>query len=157
MNASTVAQNILGDMWEYGRLILIAGVVGLAWGSLLKRTEAPNEQNHFQVRLVLIVLGMVGPFVLFSFLNVEAGNIITLIYVKPAWGIFTCLVALSLFLFAAIAGYKLLVASRREPPLSIKGTTGEPRHLFTRDVKLILSVLSLLTAASIFWLWRLAQ
>jgi hypothetical protein len=102
---------------------------------------------------------MISPFALFSFLNVDAGNLITLMRAKPAWGIFTSLVALSVLLFFALAGYKLFAANRRESPLSIsiRETARPPRQLFTRDVKLILSVLSLLMIASIFWLWRLAH
>lgn len=126
-------------------------------GAFLKRYEDKSEQRSFQVRLLLIALGAVGGFALSAFLNVQAGNVIALMYAKPAWGIFTGLVALSVFLFVAMTAYKLLAASRKEYMLSIRETARLPRQLFAGGTKLIVAVLSLLTIASVFWLWRIAH
>jgi hypothetical protein len=101
---------------------------------------------------------MTSPFIAAVFLNLQSANVIALMQVKPAWGIFTGLVALLVFLFLAIAGYKLLAANRGALPLSLRETAGElPRQLHPRQIKLILLVLSLLIGFSIFWLWRMPQ
>jgi hypothetical protein len=157
MNASNLAQQILTDMWELGRVVLITAVGTATWGVFLRRFEDKNEQQSFQVGLLLITLGVVGGFALLVFLNVQSGNIVALMQLKPAWGLFTGLVASLVFLFIAMTAYKLLAANRREWPLSIRETTRAPRQLYPRDTKLILSVLSLLTTASILWLWRMAH
>jgi hypothetical protein len=126
-------------------------------GAFLKRYESESERWSFQVGLLFITLVFVGGFCLLAFLNVSAGNIVALMYVKPAWGAFTGLVALSVFLFVVMNTYKLLSASRKASPLSIRETTDLPRQWWTRAMKVILSVLSLLVLVSIFWLWRIAR
>ena len=158
MNASELARQILTDMWEVGRVVLITAFGAASWGAFLKRYESKSEHRSFQVRLFFITLVPVGGFSLLAFLNVSTGNIIALMYVKPAWGTFTGLVALSVFLFVVMNAYKLLAARRNESPLSIRETAGElPRSLFSRGTKFTFAILSLLMIASIFWLWRITQ
>ncbi len=156
MDASNLAQQILTDLWEVGRVVLIEGAVAFVWSSTLKRSE--EARWHFQTLLILIMLGISGPFAAAVFFNMEAGNLITLMKIKPAWGIFTGLVALVVFLFLAITGYMILAANRRALPLSIRETVRElPRQLYSRKIKLIVLVLSLLISSSILWLWKIAQ
>jgi hypothetical protein len=158
MDASNLAQQILGDMWELGRPILIMIAVVSAWGSIYRRSEEQNERTRIQTLLVLVMLGMIGPFAAAVFFNLQSANLITLMRIKPAWGIFTALVALLVFPFLAIAGYRLLAASRRALPPSLRKTAGElPRQSNPRKIKLIVLVLSLLVSSSILWLWRIAQ
>ena len=158
MDASNLAQQILTDLWEVGRVVLIGGAVAFIWSSILKRSEEASERWHFQILLILIMLGITGPFAAAVFFNMEACNLITLMKIKPAWGIFTGLVALVVFLFLAITGYMILAANRRALPLSIRETVRElPRQLYSNKIKLIVLVLSLLISSSILWLWRIAQ
>jgi len=158
MDASNLAQQILTDLWEVGRVVLIGGAVAFIWSSILKRSEEASERWHFQILLILIMLGITGPFAAAVFFNMEAGNLITLMKIKPAWGILTGLVALVVFLFLAITGYMILAANRRALPLSIRETVRElPRQLYSNKIKLIVLVLSLLISSSILWLWRIAQ
>jgi hypothetical protein len=157
MDASNLAQQILTDLWEVGRVVLIGGAVAFIWSSILKRSEA-SERWHFQTLLILINLGITGPFAAAVFFNMEAGNLITLMKIKPAWGVFTGLVALVVLLFLATTGYMLLAANRSAMPLSIRETVRElPRQLYPRKIKLIALVLSLLVSSSILWLSRIAQ
>ena len=158
MDASNLARQILADLWELGRVVLIEGAIAFVWGSILKRSEEASERWHFQALLILIMLGITGPFAAAVFFNVEAGNIITLMKIKHAWAIFSGLVALVVFLFLAITGYMLLAANRRALPLSLHKTVRElPRQFYPRKIKLIALVLSLLISSSILWLWSIAQ
>ena len=158
MDASNLAQQILSDVWELGRLILIVIAVGSAWGVVLRRPGEQNERFRFQTLLILIMLGMIGPFIAAVFFNLQTANIIALMRVKPGWGMFTALVALSAFLLLAITGYQLLATNRRKLPLSIREATGEPpQSLWPRKIKLTVLIQLLLISSSIFWLWRIAQ
>jgi len=158
MDASNLAQQILSDVWELGRLILIVIAVGSAWGVVLRRPGEQNERFRFQTLLILIMLGMIGPFIAAVFFNLQTANIIALMRIKPAWGIFIGLVALLVLLFLVTTGFSWLAANRKTLPLSLRKTAGElPRSQNTRKIKLILFALSLLIGASIFWLWRIAQ
>ncbi|MDP9112417.1 MAG: hypothetical protein M3O20_01905 [Acidobacteriota bacterium] len=94
MDATNLAQQILADMWEFGRLILIVVGGAFGWGSILNRSEEKKERARIQKNLILIMLGMTIPFIAAAFLNVQFANIIALMRVKPAWGMFTVLVGL---------------------------------------------------------------
>ena len=158
MDASNLARQILTDMWELGRVVLIEVAVAFAWGVTLSRSEEPNERFRFQEVLILIMLGMSGSFAAAVFFNLQSANLIALMRINPAWGFFTGLTALLVFLFLAIAGYRLLAANRRALPLSLRKTAEDlPRQSNPLKIKLIVSALFLLIGSSIFWLWRIAQ
>ena len=157
MHSSDLARQILADMWEFGRILLIVGCVSVMWGGWIARYEGDNERRSLQGGLLCFALGTVGSFVLFSFLNVEFGNLVSLMHASPAWGSFTGLVALLVCGFVLMIAYKRLVASRKAAPLSILETAEELPGLYTRNIQWILMVLALLMLASIFWLWRIAQ
>ena len=69
MDASNLAQQILTDLWEVGRVVLIEGAVAFVWSSTLKRSEEASERWHFQTLLILIMLGISGPFAAAVFFN----------------------------------------------------------------------------------------
>ncbi len=153
-----IARQILSDMWEYGRLVLMLVFVLAAYGFVISRTEDDREQSNTQGILVLIGLGTVGSFILFSFLNIEGSNIITLIQARPAWGIFTSLMTLSVISVAALAIYRHLATNRRESAISItQAYENLPRKAPTITLKLAGSILVPLVLASIIWLWLIAK
>ena len=158
MSAHDLARQILSDMWEYGRLVLILVFVTVAWGFVINLFDNDREQSNTQRVLISICLGSVGFFILFSFVNVQAGNIIALMQICPAWGIFTSIVALSIIAVAGMTLYRHLAASRREAPISITGSSEQlPQGTLTIILKLTWSVLALLLLTSVIWLWYLAK
>jgi len=157
MSVPELARQILSDMWEYGRLVLILVVVMAAWGFMISRFEDDREQSNTQGGLVLIALGTVGVFALFSFLNVQAENILALIRVSRAWGCFTSAVVLSAVVAFVITSYRYLAASRIEKAITITGASAQtPQRAITNTIKLSWLIVVLLLFASTIWLWRLA-
>jgi hypothetical protein len=153
-----IARQILSDMWEYGRIVLIIVLVLAAWGFVIGRTEDDREQSNTQGGLVLIGLGSIGIFALFSFLNVRGSNIITLIQARPAWGIFTSFVTLLVISAAALTAYLHFAANRRAPAISITQTSNNfPLKASAAPLKLAWSILVPLLLASIIWLWYIAR
>jgi hypothetical protein len=158
MSIPDLARQILSDMWEYGRLVLILVGVMAAWGFIISRFEDDREQSNTQGGLVLIALGTVGVFVLFSFLNVQAENILTLMRVSPAWGSFTSAVVFSAVVVFGITAYRYFAAKRTEEAITITGASEQmPRRAITNTIKLSWLIVFLLSFASIIWLWRLAK
>ncbi len=158
MHASNLARQLLTDAWELGRLILVTIAVGSAWGAIVKRSEEQNERFRYQTLLVLIMLGIMGPFIAAVFFDLQTANIIALMRIKRGWGIFTGLVALLVLLFLVTTGLSLLAANRTVLPLSLRNAGGEmPPPFILRNIKMILLPLSMLIGSSIFWLWRIAQ
>jgi hypothetical protein len=158
MDISNLARQILADMWEYGRIVLIIGFVAIVWGVLLGRYEDENERPPFQLGLLLIALGIVGGFALFSFLNVEAGNLIVLMRARPAWGIFTGFVALLMSSFVVAIAYRSLTTKRKESAISIRDTAEAlPKQFLSPGAKTMFMTLLLLAITSIAWLWLIAR
>ena len=156
VDAPGIARQILSDMWEYGRVVLILVLVTAAWGFVISRTEDDREQPNIPGILVLIGLGSVGSFCLFSFLNVEGSNITTLIQARPAWGIFTSLVTLLVISVTALTIYHHFAANRKV--ISITQTSEDfPRKASAITLKLGWSILVPLLLASIIWLWHIAK
>jgi len=157
MDSSTLAKEILADGWEYGRLVLIAGIASAVWGVLLSRWGEEGDRSSFQFGLIRIVLVVTGGFCLFSFLNAQLENIIVLGRVEPAWGIFTALVAVSFGVCVAVAVYRTLDAERTASVLSLLDAVQEHKLSPARKFMLVLSIPALLAVVSIFWLWRIAN
>jgi Na+/H+-translocating membrane pyrophosphatase len=158
VSASDIARQILSAMWEYGRLILIIVVVLAVWGTFLDRFEDENERSGITGAHVRIGLAIVGTFVLFSFLNVATANIIILMRVRPAWGLFTCLVAILVASVVVKIAYRQLTERRKEPVISVVESSEEStRVLFTTGIKLTCVSLALLAITDIVWLWQIGN
>ena len=136
MDSSSVAREVLGDMWEYGRIVLIS-LMGATYASMVSsRRATKGDRSQFifgQVRSVLVII---GTFALFAFWNLQFGNIVTLIYAETAWGAFTVFVTVAMVLCLAIYGLKLLAAKRAETVLSIVDVS-QSQALNTRTGKLV--------------------
>ena len=155
MSISDLAKQILSDMWAYGRLVLIIIGVMAAWGFIISRSE--DDRENTQASLILIALATVGVFILFSFLNLQAGNIVALMHIKPAWGMFTSGVALSLIVVSGVTIYQYFAVNRAEKSFSITADDEQlPKTTLTNTIKLSWSVVVLLFLASVIWLRHLA-
>ncbi len=158
MSVPELASQILSDMWEYGRLVLILVATMAAWGFIISRFEDDPEQSNTQGGLVLIGLGTAGVFVLFSFLNVQAGNIFALMRDSPAWGVFTSAALFTTVVVFGITAYRYLAASRKEEAITITGASEQmPRRAITNTIKQSWLIVLLLLFASAIWLWCLAR
>jgi hypothetical protein len=156
MNVPNLASQVLADIWEYGRVVMILVAFMAVYGFIIGKKHA-QEQSNAQGGLVLIALGTVGVFALFSFLNVQGGNLLALMKDSPAWGFFTSAVVLSLVVVSGITAYRLLVASRTEKAITITGPSEQmPQRTITNTIKLSWLIVLLLLFASVIWLWRLA-
>lgn len=156
--ASIIARQILSDMWEYGRILLIVVIAMAGWGVVLGRLEGEDDRVTTPSGLILIGLGIVGSFVTLSFLNVQASNIVALVKVKPVWGALTCLVALLVITIGWLISYRKIRQGRLEAALSLAASSSESKQvLFTRAVKVSCSVLLLLAIIDIAWLWKLSH
>jgi hypothetical protein len=158
VNSSDIARRILLDMWEYGRLVLIIVVALAVWGTFLDRFEDENERSGITGAHVRIGLAIVGTFVLFSYLNVEAANIIILIQVRPAWGLLTCLVAILAVSVVGMIVYRQLTKRRKESVISVVESSEESTCvLFTTGIKLTCLSLALLAIMDVVWLWQISK
>jgi hypothetical protein len=156
MSASQLASQILTDMWEYGRLVLIVVAVAAVSGFIIDHKN-DHEGSNATGGMVLIGLCTVGAFTLFSFLNVQGANILALMRDSPAWGTFTSAAVTSLVVVSGITAYRYLAANRSENTITITGTSEQmPRKTITGAIKLSWLIVLLLLFASTIWLWRLA-
>jgi hypothetical protein len=157
MSVSRIASQILADMWEYGRVVLILVAFMAVYGFIISRKHA-QEQSNAQGRLILIAFSTVGVFALLSFLNVQGGNILALMRDSPAWGIFTIAVVFSSAAVSGVTAYRYFAASHTENTITITGTSEQmPRRTITGTIKLSWLIVLLLLFASTIWLWRLAR
>ncbi|MBW4028719.1 MAG: hypothetical protein HIU93_15190 [Acidobacteria bacterium] len=157
MSVSKLASEILADMWEYGRVVLILVVFMALYGFIISKKHA-QEKSNAQGGLVLIALGTVGIFALFSFLNVQGGNILALMKESPMWGVFTSSVVFLLLIVSSVTASRHFVARRKENAITITGVSEQvPRKTITGTIKLCWLVVLLLLCASAIWLWRLAN
>lgn len=156
MNVPDVARQVLVDMWEYGRIVLIVGFVAIVWGIFLGRSEDENERPPLQLGLLLIGVGLVGGFALFSFLNVESSNLAILIRARPAWGGFTGFIVLVSALVTVMMAAKLFMARRSEASISIRPEGERPSRSVLPRIKVSLIMLLSLILISFAWLWKIA-
>jgi acyl-coenzyme A thioesterase PaaI-like protein len=156
MNVPNLASQILADIWEYGRVVMILVAFMAVYGFIIDKKHV-QEQSNAQGGLILIALGTVGVFALFSFLNVQGGNLLALMKDSPVWGFFTSAVVLSLVVISGITAYRYLVAGRTEKAITITGPSEQmPQRTVTNTIKLSWLIVLLLLFASVIWLWRLA-
>lgn len=157
MSVPELASQILADMWEYGRVVLILVAFMAVYGFIISRKQA-KEQSNAQGGLVLIALATVGVFALFSFLNVQAGNIFALMRDSPTWGVFTSAALFTTVVVLAITAYRYLAARRTEEAITITGASQQTsERVVTNTIKVSLLVILLLLLASTIWLWHLAR
>jgi hypothetical protein len=157
MSVSGLASQILADMWEYGRVVLILVAFMAVYGFIISRKHA-QEQSNAPGGLVLIALGTVGVFALFSFLNVQGGNILALMKGSPAWGVFTSTVVFLVVAVSSTTVYRQLATKRRENAVTITGVSEQvPPKAITGTIRLCWLIVLILLSASAIWLWRLAN
>jgi hypothetical protein len=154
-DASDLASQILFDMWEYGRLVLILVIAGAAHGYWTSKSDNDSDRSKIPFRLVMFALSTVGVFVLFAFVNRDAADIIALMKIAPAWGSLTSIAILSTVILCGITGYRYLVEKRTEKAISISGTYEPPPPSLTTALKVSWSAVVLSFVASTVWLWHL--
>lgn len=156
MSISRLASQILADAWGYGRVVLILVAFMAVYGFIIDKKHA-QEQSNAQGGLILIALGAIGVFALFSFLNVEGANVLALMRHSPAWGTFTSVVVFITVVVSGITAYRYYTASHTDTTLTIIGGAEQmPRRTITSTIRLSWLIVLLLLFTSTIWLWRLA-
>jgi uncharacterized membrane protein len=157
VNVSNLASQILADMWEYGRVVLILVAFMAIYGFIISKKH-DQERSNAPGGLVLIAVCTVGVFALFSSLNVQGANILDLIKDRPSWGIFTIAAVALLVVVSGITAYRYMVASRAQEAITITGASEQMlRRTIAAKVRVSWLIVLLLFFASAVWLWRLAR
>jgi hypothetical protein len=156
MNIHDLSGKILSDMWEYGRLVLILVGFLAAYGFVISRRNDEQERTNVPGELVLIGLSTVGIFVLFSFLNVQASNIIALMRAAPSWGCFSIGTTIAAIIVCGTTLYQYFADLRTEKASSILNTSEPMITGMNRSMKIAWLLIGFLLSASIVWLWHLS-
>ena len=157
MNIHDIAGKILSDMWEYGRLVLILAAILAVYGVVISQRPDEEERASIPLGLVLIGLCTVGVFVLFSFLNIQASNIIALMRAAPLWGCFTVATCIATLVACGLTLYRYSAGLRSDRVGSIFDAPKATTNVVTRSNMLAWLVVALLLTVSIIWLWRMAN
>ena len=157
MNASALAQEIWGDLWEFGRVTLIL-MFGLLWGWFVRNRAGSDEGAPGLVGILLIAACSVGALILFVFLNIEMGNILRLARIAPLWGAFSVLSFTALIVSVGLVAYRQLGTTRDETNLSILNAP-QPSSIWASSRRVLQCLCVALLSASISsgWLWLIAH
>jgi len=158
MNAIDLAQEIWGDLWEFGRVLLIV-LCGLGWQSFRSGRLSNREELSDLGKVIIIALCSTGAFCVFCFLNIQMNNILKLTKVAPLWGTFSGLSLAALVVAVGLMAHQQLGTTGDEIKLSILSAAEPyPRWWMSSTVLLIGLCFSALCALiSAWWLWSMAH
>lgn len=159
MDIAEIARKVLVDLWEYGRVVLIVVSVVAIWGLFLRRFAEEGDEDHSQTfGLLRIALTIVGGFAALSFLNLQLGNMLVIARANPAWGALTLSVVLLLALTVTFWVYRGWTYRVGNANLSVtKAVQPNAALLHDKIGKVAFLIITLMTAASIIWLWTMAN
>ena len=153
-----LAHEIWGDLWEFGRVLLIM-VCGLGWQSFRSGRLSNREELSDLGKVVLIALCSTGAFCVFCFLNVSMSNILELAKVAPLWGTFSGLSLAALMVAVGLIAHERLGTTGDEINVSIL-STAEPSSKWWMSPTVLLIGLCIAAVCgmiSAWWLWSIAQ
>jgi hypothetical protein len=157
MNASALAHEIWGDLWEFGRIALIL-MCGLLWGWFVRNRMGNDEGPSGLVGVLLIAACSVGAFGLFVFLNIQIGDILRLARTAPLWGAFSALSLMAVVASVGLVAHRQLGTTHDETNLSILNVQRPSASWFSSRGVLQGLCVALLSASILFgWLWLIAH
>ena len=158
MNAIDLAQEIWGDLWEFGRVLLIV-LCGLGWQSFRSGRLSNREELSDLGKVILIGLCSTGAFGVFCFLNIQMSNILKLMKLVPLWGTFSGFSLLALVAAVGLIAHQQLGTTGDEINVSILNAAEPSSKLRTSPAVLLigLGIATLCGLISSWWLWSIAH